>query len=141
MDNQVITYQNEKQDSGFGSDISTQGYRFINKDGSANAVKKSLPFTKRFNIFHELISMPWSKFILVIVSGYFAMNLVFVCIYFLIGLENLGGLIYDEPFSRFIEAFFFSTQTFTAPIDEKSPFNGLSRKQLVESDLEIMLHN
>jgi inward rectifier potassium channel len=40
-------------------------------------------------------------------------NLIFASIYFIIGVDHLGGIITSTPFDNFLETFFFSCQTFT----------------------------
>ena len=48
-----------------------------------------------------------------ILSFFILINLAFAAVYYLIGIENLGGVHAGSPFKNFTEAFFFSTQTFT----------------------------
>ena len=60
-----------------------------------------------------MLLMPRWKFFSVIILFYIITNLFFGTVYFLIGVNNLGGVIADSPLSNFAEAFFFSCQTFT----------------------------
>jgi inward rectifier potassium channel len=53
------------------------------------------------------------KFFLLIFSGYIFINLIFAGIYYLIGVEHLGGIEKGSPLHNFSEVFFFSTQTYT----------------------------
>jgi inward rectifier potassium channel len=60
-----------------------------------------------------MLSMPRHKFFLVLLGTYVIINLLFAVLYFLIGTEHLAGMIAGNATERFMEAFFFSTQTFT----------------------------
>ena len=53
------------------------------------------------------------KFMLVILLFFVTVNLLFACIYLLIGLNHLGGMEANTNAEKFGEAFFFSAQTFT----------------------------
>lgn len=100
-------------DFGLGEKSHSTGYRAINKDGSFNIVKTNVPFFERINRFHDLVTMPWPKFLAFIAIGYLAVNLLFGGIFYLIGVENLTGMKSVSPSEEFIEAFFFSAQTIT----------------------------
>jgi inward rectifier potassium channel len=60
-----------------------------------------------------MLSMPCWKFWLVLFSIYIAINFLFACIYLAVGIEHLGGLEAGSPGKNFVEAFFFSAQTYT----------------------------
>lgn len=100
-------------DTGFGTNASNYGGRFINRDGTFNMRKEGLPYWERFSIYHTMLNLPRWKFITVVVVFYFAINLAYTFIYLLIGLHQLQGLLTTTHWGRFKEAFFFSTQTFT----------------------------
>ena len=55
--------------------------------------------------------MKWRKFIPLVLTFYVFINLVFACIYYIIGVEHLGGVNSVEPLDKFFDAFFFSAQT------------------------------
>jgi inward rectifier potassium channel len=57
--------------------------------------------------------MPWTKFFIIIILGYFFVNVLFACLYMLIGVEHLTGIEGTTKFDKFLEAFFFSSQTLT----------------------------
>lgn len=100
--------------SGFGTNPNSYGGRFINKDGSANVEKKGLHFLDRISWYHTMIDMPRWKFLGVLVVFYVAMNLLFACIYYLIGIEYLNGIdLQGSEWRKFGKAYFFSAQTFT----------------------------
>ncbi|MCB9252323.1 MAG: K+ channel, inward rectifier [Flavobacteriales bacterium] len=100
-------------DFGLGSRASSGTFRTLNKDGSFNIRKTHLPFFERVNFFHSLITMSWLKFLGIIVLFYFLINLIFASLYLLIGVEHLAGIIAETTFDKFLEAFFFSSQTIT----------------------------
>jgi inward rectifier potassium channel len=100
-------------DTGFGASISNQAKRLINKDGSYNVTRTGVDFFEQFNPYHDLIAFSWTKFNLLVLATYLVMNLVFTIIYYAIGVEHLGGMIAVTPFEKFMEAFFFSCQTFS----------------------------
>lgn len=109
----INPFSRQNNDTGFASNNSDTGGRFINKDGSFNLVKEGLPFRKRFSIFHDMLNLPQWKFIVVILLFFIAINLVFTIIYFIIGPGQLDGLITTSTWKTFREIFYFSTQTFT----------------------------
>jgi inward rectifier potassium channel len=100
-------------DTGFGSNASSYGGRFINKDGSFNLRKEGLPFLDRFSIFHRMLNLPRWRFMLVVAIFYVVTNLFFTMIYLLIGYSQLQGIIATSNWGIFKEVFFFSTETFT----------------------------
>ena len=100
--------------TGFGSSASSYGGRFINKDGSVNAVKKGVSFLDKISWYHTMLDMPSWKFITVILFFYIIINLAFALIYFTIGIENLKGIdASGSTWVQFGQAYFFSAQTFT----------------------------
>jgi inward rectifier potassium channel len=100
-------------DTGFGNNPNSYGGRFINKDGTFNLRKEGVPLLKRIGVYQRMISLPRWKFITVILIFYFAINLLFTLVYLLIGVDQLQGMLSKEPWARFKEVFYFSTQTFT----------------------------
>lgn len=100
-------------DTGFSSKADTAGNRFVNKDGSYNLHKTGLGFLNRFSIFQFMLTLPRWKFIGVIVLFYTFINLAFTGVYLLVGTDQLQGMTSPEPWVKFKEVFFFSTQTFT----------------------------
>ncbi len=102
----------DDQDTGFSAKANIQGGRLLNSNGSFNVIRKGLPFVSRLNFFHELIMMKWSKFIFVVLAFYTAMNLLFGSLYYFVGVEHLNGTAGNSELDKFLESFFFSTQTF-----------------------------
>ncbi|HTD93698.1 MAG TPA: ion channel, partial [Chitinophagaceae bacterium] len=102
-------------DTGFGTGVSANGGRFVNRDGSFNLVKEGASFWDRFSLFHSMLNMSVWKFIGVIVLFYLAINLVYTSIYFAVGVgsDSFQGIIGVTAWQRFKEIYFFSTETFT----------------------------
>jgi len=112
--NKTDAYEKKKyNDFGLGEKATSGHYRVINKDGTFNIKKNNVPLLEKINFFHALVSMSWSKFLLLVLATYFCVNLLFASIYILIGIENLTGIYGTTTLEQFIEAFFFSAQTFT----------------------------
>ncbi len=85
-------------------------YRTILKDGSLNIRKAKRGFS--FNdSYHDLLKASWPQFILLFTAVFFVLNCTFGFIYFLIPAEEFSGFRYDG-FRHYLEAFFFSVQTF-----------------------------
>ncbi|MCX6311988.1 MAG: ion channel [Bacteroidetes bacterium] len=106
-----IKINNSSDDLGLGTKGSD---RNMNKDGSFNMERLGDPKFRSYEIFHELITMSWTKFIFLILIGYLIVNFLFAGIFFFIGVEHLSGI--DQNISetrKFFEAFFFSSQTLT----------------------------
>lgn len=102
------------ENTGFGTNSSHEGGRLTNKDGSVNLRKTGLPFWERISIYHSLLRMSRWNFFGVVFIFYTAMNLFFASMYMIIGVDHLQGVeIGTDPFSKFLQAFFFSSQTLT----------------------------
>lgn len=100
-------------DLGLGTRSASASQRGLNKDGSFNVKKKNVPFSERVNFYHSLVSMPWTKFFVLIFFAFLLVNFLFAGIYMLIGVEHLTGIDGTTSFEKFMEAFFFSSQTLT----------------------------
>jgi len=60
-----------------------------------------------------MLNLPSWKFIVLIVCFFLVINLLYTCIYLLIGTDGLTGMIATTPWQKFKEVYFFSTETFT----------------------------
>ncbi len=98
---------------GFGSNTNSARQRLINKDGTANVIRLGEPRFQVINTYHNLIEMPWWKFNLLLLAVYIIANLLFTLLYYLLGAENINGMIYENNFEKFTEVFFFSAQSLT----------------------------
>lgn len=99
--------------TGFGDNASNYGGRFLNKDGSANIRKTGIGLFERYSFFHSMLAMSGWHFFFVVLFFYILVNLLFAIVYYLVGVEYLGGMIAHNETEKFTEAFFFSAQTFT----------------------------
>ena len=100
--------------TGFGTNASSYGGRFINKDGTANVEKIGLNFFAKISWYHTMIAMPKWKFLGIIIGFYCIVNLFFASLYYIIGIEFLTGIDTSRSeITKFGKAFFFSAQTFT----------------------------
>jgi inward rectifier potassium channel len=109
----INPFSKRNDDTGFGTSASNYGGRFINKDGSFNIVKTGLPFWKKTSVYYVLLNMPAWKFACLILAGYFVVNLCFTFLYLIVGPDGLTGLRATHGFGRFLEVYFFSTETLT----------------------------
>ncbi len=100
-------------DTGFGTNASGYGGRFINRDGTYNLRKAGVSFWDRFSLFHSMLNMPLWKFITVIVLFFITINLLYTLIYLILGVGGFQGIIAITRWERFKELYFFSTETFT----------------------------
>lgn len=104
---------NTQQDLGFGTQ-GRRGYRrLINPNGDFNVRREGVRVFLVYDIYIELIKMPWWKFNIMVVILYSSLNLFFAFLYYLVGLENLTGVNPENNFEAFMDAFFFSAQTLT----------------------------
>jgi inward rectifier potassium channel len=109
----INPFSKVNNDTGFGTNASDYGGRFVNRDGSFNLRKEGVPFWERFSIFHTMLNMPNWKFIALILGFFLAINLAYTSIYLLIGTEGFTGMIANTGWQKFKEVYFFSTETFT----------------------------
>ena len=99
--------------TGFGVNGNESGTRFYRRDGTPNIIRTGVSFFDRFSWYHTLLLMPLLEFIFLIFVAFVLINVLFACIYFIIGIDHLGGITRGSALKNFVETFFFSTQTFT----------------------------
>lgn len=102
----------KREDIGLDNNYDYKQKRSINKEGSFN-VKKIGAVKGVRDLYQHLVTMSWSKFLLIITSTYISLNLFFALCYYLIGIENLQGILKEGGIRDFFDCFYFSTQTFT----------------------------
>lgn len=100
-------------DTGFGTNPSNYGGRFLNKDGSYNLIKRGAPFFTRISVFQSLIAMPLWSFVGIILLFFIVINLLFAWLYMALGVQHLNGIVSHSFVGQFSETFFFSAQTLT----------------------------
>jgi inward rectifier potassium channel len=101
--------------TGFGEKSTNSGTRFYRKDGEPNVHRKGVPFLDGFSWFHTWLAMKRWRFWITLCSLFVLVSTLFAVIYYLIGVESLGGVGMNthSKLARFAEAFFFSAQTLT----------------------------
>jgi len=99
--------------TGFGTNASDYGGRFVNKDGRPNIAITGVSLLDRISWYHTMLAMPRWKFLVTIFSFYIIINFVFASIYYFIGVEFLNGVTSQTEIGKFGSAYFFSAQTFT----------------------------
>lgn len=95
-------------DLGLGSKV----IRLVNRDGTFNVKRVGLGFST-VNLYQDLIKMSWVKFLSLVISTLFLINILFALSYYLIGIENFTGMIPGSLTDNILQCFFFSFQTFT----------------------------
>lgn len=99
--------------TGYSNNSSSTGGRFVNKDGKANVIKRGVGILNRYSWYHTMLGMKRGKFLFLLFLIYISINILFAGIYYLIGIDHLGGVNAGSPLKNFSEVFFFSAQTFT----------------------------
>ena len=109
----ILQDAERRNDIGFGTQVTDASTRLVNKDGSFNVRRLSESFWAQLSIYHQLITMSWTKFILIVTSAFFVANFIFAALYELVGVEHLAGIDLTNEFTKFYDAYFFSAQTLT----------------------------
>ena len=112
----LVKQEESRQDLGFGTNMNDAYSRLVNKDGSFNVRRAHESYLDHLNLYHQLITMRWPKFLGLVVGFYVLANAIFATLYGLLGYHNLKGLADvtpNTPFGQFMGAFFFSSQTLT----------------------------
>jgi inward rectifier potassium channel len=100
----------ESFDPGLTTQFSGELRRTINADGSFNVRRTGLRW-RDANPYLMLIDTTWTRFLLVVLAGFLAVNMIFAFLYLMTGIENLKGL--ESDMGAFANAFFFSVHTLT----------------------------
>lgn len=101
----------ENKETGLNVNSNQGGGRFFEKEGRPNVRFRGISFLKTFSIYQFMLKIPLWKFLSFMGLSYVVVNIFFACIYFLIGVDQLGGLEQHSVHGKFWEAFFFSAQT------------------------------
>ena len=108
-----MSRKTENKELGFGTKTSTQKSRLINKDGSFNVDRTEVSNWSSLSIYHALVSMPWRKFNMIVLAYFMVINLFFATLYYFTGINGLNGIDATTEWGKFLQGFFFSTQTFS----------------------------
>lgn len=104
--------QEELRDLGLGSRVAQESHgRFLNKDGTFTAQRKGLGFFRSLSLYHWLLTMSWTRYLLILIGFYFSINIIFAFAYYLCGPESFQGVGESAPHGWAVDAFFFSVQT------------------------------
>ena len=101
------------KNTGFGTNASSYGGRFVTKSGNANVRKTGIGFLESISWFHTMLTIPRWKFFFIVFAFYFLVNFAFASIYYFVGVEHLNGITAVTSLDKFGQAFFFSIQTYT----------------------------
>jgi inward rectifier potassium channel len=131
----------EYTDSGFSSIPESEPERLVNQNGTLNVERKGMSFLLHLSVFHELIHMRWWKFNLVVIASYLIINIFFATIYLWIGVEALNVRNTDNETRDFLNAFYFSAQTFsTVGYGRENPVNHVANLAAVFEMLAGMMY-
>ncbi|MGB3548546.1 MAG: ion channel [Saprospiraceae bacterium] len=99
-------------DLGLGDKVANQpGVRLINQSGQFNVERRG---GRDFSIYQHLLEVGWLSFLLLTLAIFILFNTLFALGFVLIGTDHLTNLADNsDGLEKFIEAFFFSVQTFT----------------------------
>ncbi len=100
------------KDPGLGTNADGDYGRMLNDDGSFR-VRRIGGRTGVQDIYHMLVSMSWTKFLVIVLLAYIVFNSIFALIYMLFGISFLSGGEDLTGVDSFLHAFYFSCQTFT----------------------------
>jgi len=101
---------NPSFDPGLTQQFTAPLARVINKDGTFNVARRGGTW-RDFHPYLHLISMSWTQFLFTIFLAYLVVNVLFACIYYLLGPNALYGGEASSNAGRFVNGFFFSAHT------------------------------
>jgi inward rectifier potassium channel len=99
-------------DPGFTEKYRGDLRRIINLDGQFNVRRRGATW-RDVHPYLFMINTSWPIFVAIVFAAFVIANLVFAFVYLGIGVEHLQGAESSTASSRFLDAFFFSAQTFT----------------------------
>ena len=103
----------ETRDLGFGAVVaSTARARLLNRDGSFNVRRRGLGFWETFTPYHALVTMTWPRFLGLSAALFMAINVLFAVAFWLLGPDALMSPGAEKFGGAFLQAFFFSVETF-----------------------------
>ena len=86
--------------------------RGLNRDGTDNIDRTELK-RQWYDVYHIMLSTSWLNFLGSTILVYLCINFFYGILYFLIGPEGLHGHDAHTSYEFFLEALFFSVQTFS----------------------------
>ena len=103
---------NPRFDPGLTQQYTGALLRAINKDGSFNVRRQGLHGVAG-NIYTQLVSMSWSRFLGLLASAFFLVNLLFASVYLALGPGAIHASQSEIGLGAFGRTVFFSAQTLT----------------------------
>lgn len=107
----VIATRTPEQELGFGKTITGSTQRLMNPDGRFNVERQSTGLMD--NTYFDLVTMTWTRFVLLALLAFTVMNCLFAFVYICVGVEHLNGITSGSFWQNFGAAYFFSSQTLT----------------------------
>jgi inward rectifier potassium channel len=99
-------------DLGFGSVVTRESRRrLLNRDGSFNVKREGLRFWESLSFYHYLLTISWTKFLLIVTAMFLGTNTIFALLYLATGNGSLMRASGTPTLGRFGDAFFFSVET------------------------------
>lgn len=86
--------------------------RAIRPDGRFNVIRRGTNW-RDIHPYLYLINVSWTAFFGIILAAFFLLNFLFASAYMLVGVEHLHGAESPYAYERFLNAFFFSSQSLT----------------------------
>ncbi len=121
--------QKPSYDPGLTQQFLSPVTRMINPDGSFNVRRRGVTWHD-FHPYLQLVNMRWFWFLATLLAGFLLINTVFASLYYAIGTEQLQGINAPTAGARFLQTFFFSSQTLTTV-----GYGGISPKGLAANAL------
>lgn len=107
------SFARTNNDTGFGNNSTIHGDRFVLPDGTFNIRRKGKRPWEWFSLYHTMLNIPAWQFILVVLTFFFSINLLFTLVYLAIGFHEFTGYIPTDNWGRTKELFYFSLETYT----------------------------
>lgn len=107
------TDKHQSRNTGFTTHALARNQRLLKDDGTFNVDLRGLPWFRPSETYQRLIKMSWMKFSALVLLFYIFLNTLFAILYYLIGTENLTNTATGSEWHKFMDAFFFSSQSLT----------------------------
>lgn len=90
-------------------------WRLLERDGTFNVARvcRGFPLLRATDLYHSLLRASWRRILAAIAALYMLVNALFATAYVSCGEGALEGTRRHDLAGRFVEAFFFSVQTFS----------------------------
>lgn len=105
--------QKDLSNTGFDNTTNRSSGRVLGKNGKTNVKKIGISRMSQLSIYHTLIEMPLSHFLILCVLGFIVVNVLFGTLYFFLNPAKIGIDMSHTQGLQFLECIFFSAQTIT----------------------------